>query len=140
MTFKPIYTPQFKQFIRDNPGLIRKFAQAYQGGAEKYENSGVKINRFNSGMSLMPAGTMVKNGQVHHKLWTVEAGGRKLFVKETLRENEWEDFHFTGRRQYKATLRLSGFARLLSKFWKHDLETLEPQFAATYCDTSFIVM
>ncbi|MEM4633997.1 MAG: hypothetical protein QW275_02470 [Candidatus Anstonellaceae archaeon] len=139
MNIKMVYTPTFKQFVRENNGIIKKFLEVYKNGIERYDDGVVKIQRFDSGMFRCPDGSMVKNGQVHYRLWKVEVGGKKLFVKETLREERWEKLHFTGILQYKQMQRLSKFARAISKIWKNNIEVLAPHFAAIYWDTSFLV-
>ncbi len=140
MGLRAVYTPQFKQFVRQNPGILKNFAQAYRQGADTYESCGVRIRKFDPGAEPELEGKAARNGQMHYRLWTVECSGRKLFVKESLRTEEAEAWDFTGIRQYRLTRKLDGFARLLSKFWKHDIEVLQPHFGATYWDTSFIVM
>jgi hypothetical protein len=139
MALQAVYSPQLKQFVRQNPGLIRKFANAYKAGSEVYCEGGAVISKFRTGIETGPDGVQHKNGQVHHQLWTVEAGGKKFVIKEILRteNNVWE--RMTGERQYRTMNSLSGFAKLLSKVWKHDMEILTPQLGASYWDTSFIV-
>lgn len=140
MTFKPAYTQEFKQFIRQNPGLIRKFARAYKEDAERLVDGGIIIAKYKAGIDIGPGGNATPNGQIHYKLWTVDVGERKFFVKETLRNMDTERNYSTGLRQFKLTHRLSRFARALSKIWKHNIKVLEPHLGATYWDTSFIVM
>ncbi len=60
-------------------------------------------------------------------------------VKETMINQERRYMHMTGERQYRMFKQLSDFSRLVGKFWKHNFVILEPHFAATYWDTSFIV-
>ncbi len=76
MGLKVVYTPQFKQFIREHPGLIRKFCEAYKNNAEEYNSGGVAIKKFHPAPIQMPGGEIVLDGQTNRCMWTVEVGGK----------------------------------------------------------------
>ncbi|MCX8198232.1 MAG: hypothetical protein N3F07_03515 [Candidatus Micrarchaeota archaeon] len=137
--YRHIYAPEFKQIVRETPGLMKKFVEAYKNQVEEYDDGKVRITRFGAG-GTGRRGLKMKNGYVHYRAWVVETEDRRLFVKETIREKRWEDFHFTGVLQYRMMQKAEKFLRFLSIFWKNNLEVLKPLFAANYWDTSFLVM
>ena len=135
-----IRTPEFKQFLRENPGLVRKFWHAYKNGLEKYEYGDVIVKRFEPGVESKVEGGIGKNGMAHHKLWTVKVGERTLVVKETLKTKHNDDYKHTGFQQFRFTKKISKLAEILRKLgWKHDLKEVPCHLGADYGGTSFLV-
>jgi hypothetical protein len=132
------YTSKFKEIVRSNPGLIRKFMK-HKNDALPYVDGSISIAKFDPGTRLVD-GKQKKNGEMHKNLWTVEAGGRKLFVKETLIGEYSLQLHATGCRQYKLTQKLAFLAKLMPKPIRERIGVLPCHMGADYWGTSFLVM
>ncbi|VVC02380.1 Uncharacterised protein [uncultured archaeon] len=112
-----IYTPDFKQFTRQHPGLIGKFLEAYKNNAEKADFEGASITKLRN----LP-------GQYHRGLWQVKAEGYNFFVKEGKSQKNHDGY--------------SQFICLqeLSTIKNDKVDVIKPYFGFSGEKTSFLVV
>ncbi|MCX8197121.1 MAG: hypothetical protein N3G80_02270 [Candidatus Micrarchaeota archaeon] len=128
MAFKIVYTSKFEKIMNDNPQLIVKFIQAHKR-KESYFDSNVEIVRQEQ-----------RNGFFHNASYIIRVGSEKIFVKETEITEETEKFYMTGMKQYEVLIQLQDVLQKIGKVYPHNVEVVEPYFAATYGQTSFLGM